>query len=329
MSDIPQIERLIRILQILSSGRRITTKELVRRFDNEIPLRTIQRDLISLQQSGIPIDSNKTVANENEWFLVSRYKSFIPIPLNTHEYLAAHILKANLRVFRNTSFKHEVDSLIRKIDQLVPDDLFLEAEKGKFSEFFESYSTGDFDYSPYNQIIENLVSAISEKRNCLVTYDNPQENISKTYRVEPEKLVYYNGALYALVYFRHYESYILLAVQRILKLKVFDEMYVRDHVFDHEEFWKGRFGLFPGERKKVKLKFDKSITYHIDGRMWHESQNIKYDKKKNLILTLEVALSPELITWIMGWHEYITVVEPEELILIIKEKAQIILDNYK
>ena len=112
MSDLSQIQRLIRILQILSSGRKITTKELLRRFEDDVSLRTIQRDLLTLSEAGIPVINEKTKANENAWMLISRFRSFIPMPLEINEFLAAHILKANLKIFQKTPFEDEIKSLI-------------------------------------------------------------------------------------------------------------------------------------------------------------------------------------------------------------------------
>jgi len=100
MGEFSQIQRLLRILQILSSGRKVTTTELLHRFDGRVSLRTLQRDLLALSEAGIPLISEKTMANENAWTLMSRFRSFIPMPLETNEYLAAHILKANLKIFQ-------------------------------------------------------------------------------------------------------------------------------------------------------------------------------------------------------------------------------------
>ena len=94
MGEFSQIQRLLRILQILSSGRKVTTTELLRRFQGGVSLRTLQRDLLALSEAGIPLVSEKTMANENAWSLMSQFRSFIQLPLETNEYLAAHILKA-------------------------------------------------------------------------------------------------------------------------------------------------------------------------------------------------------------------------------------------
>ena len=66
-----------------------------------------------------------------------------------NEYLAAHILKANLKVFRNVPFDNEVQSLIKKIEQLVPEEVFLESKRTAAEDVFESYAAGMFDYTPF------------------------------------------------------------------------------------------------------------------------------------------------------------------------------------
>ena len=322
MSDLSQIQRLIRILQILSSGRKVTTKELRQRFDDDVSLRTIQRDLLALSDAGIPLISEKTKANENVWFLMSRFRSFIPLPLETNEYLAAHVLKANLKVFEKTPFEEEIKSLLRKIDQIVPEDVFLETESDGAENLFENYSAGLFDYSPHGETINNIIFAIVHRTECLVTYHNPYEQKEKTFHIEPEKMVYYSGGLYVIVYMRYYKSFIMLAIQRIRKLELLDKSFPKDHPFDSNEFWKGKFGLFPGEQVEVKLRFNKDIRHHIEGRTWHPSQSVEIDKRGNLIITKKVGITPELISWILGWRMFVKVLEPEELVEEIKRNVE-------
>lgn len=132
-------------------------------------------------------------------------------------------------------------------------------------------------------------------------------------------MVYYNGGLYVIVYVRYYQSFIMLAIQRIQKLETLDESFPQDHPFDAETFWKGKFGLFSGEQVAVQLRFDRSDRHHIEGRTWHASQSVNEDEKKNLILTLKVGITPELISWILSWGVYVKVLKPQTLIGEIKQ----------
>ena len=158
MGEYSQIQRLIRILQIMSAGRKVTTKEIAHRFNGAVSLRTLQRDMLALSEAGIPVVSEKVQANENVWYLMSHFRSFIPIPLEMNEYLAAHILKANLKVFRNVPFDNEVQSLIKKIEQLVPEEVFLESKRTAAEDVFESYAAGMFDYTPFGSVISDLIT---------------------------------------------------------------------------------------------------------------------------------------------------------------------------
>lgn len=246
--------------------------------------------------------------------MMSHFRAFIPIALGTNEYLAAHILKANLKVFQKTPFEKEIQSLIDKIDQIVPEDVFLEIEKAGAENLFENYSAGIFDYSPFGTIINDLISAALNHTKCLVTYFNPIEGKNKTFYIEPEKMVYYDGGLYVIVYVRRFKQYVLLAIQRIRDLKLLSEQFPKDHMFNENDFWLGRFGLFPGDQVQVELQFSKDIRHHIEGRQWHSSQEMRDDKDGNLSLTMKVGITPELITWIMGWHRYVKVLQPRELI---------------
>ena len=115
------------------------------------------------------------------------------------------------------------------------------------------------------------------------------------------------------MYVRYYKSFIFLAIQRIQKLTLLDKQFPLDHVLDEKEFWKGKFGLFSGDLVSVRLQFDKSIRHHIEGRIWHSSQSFEDDKESNLILNMEVGITPELLSWILGWREYVKVLQPDDL----------------
>ena len=328
MSELSQIQRMIKILQILSIGRKVTTKELRRRFDETVSLRTLQRDMLALSDSGVPLVNEKLTANENTWYLMDHFKQFIPIPLEMNEYLAMEMLKANLSILKNTSIEDDVEKLTKKIEQILPDELFLQATTGKFSNLLTNYSIGQYDYSGKNDIINKLIEAITKRRKCLVTYDSANTQKENKFYIEPEKLLSYHSGLYLIFYVRTQNEFWLLAVHRILDLEVFDDVFPNDHPFNEEEFVKNRFGLFSGKPEKIKLKFDKSIRHYIEHNHWHATQKFSNDKKGNLILEMETAVTPELISWILGWNMNVQVMKPKGLIEEIRKNLVETLAKY-
>ncbi len=322
MSEYTQIERILRIIQILSSGTCLTTASLVRRFDERVPIRTLQRDLNKIASSGIPVRSRKTRSNENEWYLDSDFRSFIPQTLGLNEYLAAHMLKENLKIFRNTEFSDEIDSLLEKIEQIVPEDVFLETEESDPENLFENYTAGLFDYSGYDETISQIINGILHQRKCLVSYYSVYEDVTKNFYVEPRRMVYFRGGLYVIIYIRRFEKFRMLAIQRIKHFEVLDEGHPDKPNFDPALFWKNKFGLFSADPHHVNIEFSASARMHIEGRHWHPSQTFSEGKKGSLILGMDVGLSPELTSWIFSWNEYAIVLEPPELIDRISQKIK-------
>jgi len=329
MSEIPQIERILRIIQILSAGTRITTAALVKRFDGQVSLRTLQRDLNKISTSGIPVRSRKTKSNENEWYLDSNFRSFIPQTLGLNEYLAAYMLKENLKIFRNTEFSDEVDSLLSKIEQIVPEEIFLETEDSDPEHLLENYTAGLFDYSGYDEIITRIIDGILQKRKCLVSYFSVYEDVTKNFYVEPRRMVYFRGGLYVIVFIRRFEKFRMLAIQRIKHFDVLEERFADEPIFDPSLFWKNRFGIFEADTCHVKIEFASSARMHIEGRHWHPSQSFSEGSKGSLILEMDVGLSPELVSWIFSWNEYAIVLEPPELIEKITQKINKLKTTYQ
>jgi predicted DNA-binding transcriptional regulator YafY len=328
MSDFRQIERILKIISIFSSGHRLTTAALSKRFDNLVSLRTLQRDLNRIVEAGIPIRSKKTRANENEWFLDHHFRTFIPQTLGLNEYLAAHMLKENLKVFRNTEFSDEIDSLLEKIEQIVPEDVFLETEDVAPEDLYENYTSGLFDYSGYDELITDIINAIMQKQKCFVSYYNAYQGETKNFYIEPRRIVYFKGGLYVVVYIRRFEKFRLLAIQRIKKFKQLDEIHPEEPHFDPELYWKKKFGLFSADAQVVRIAFSADVRMHIEGRHWHASQAFSEGKDDALILQLQVGLSPELVSWIFSWNEYAEVLEPSELKDMMAEKVNLLKKIY-
>ena len=164
MSEYSQVGRMIRILQLLSTRHSLTTTDLLEYFNHSISRRTLQRDILALSDSGVPVVNEKLTANENAWYLMDHFKQFIPIPLEMNEYLALEMLKANLSIFKDTGIETDIEKLSRKIEQILPDDLFLKTPTEEFSNLLTNYSMGQYDYSGKNKIIGQLIEAITENR---------------------------------------------------------------------------------------------------------------------------------------------------------------------
>ena len=129
-------------------------------------------------------------------------------------------------------------------------------------------------------------------------------------------IVFHKGALYVVAKVLPHDSFILMAVQRITKVRPTETRFVRDRSFNLEAFKKHRFGIFGHptlKPQKVVLRFTPDIADLIAERIWHPTQKVKRNQDGSLTLTMEVVISEELMGWIASWRGYVKVVGPAKL----------------
>ena len=317
MAGIKQIERIIRILQRLSLGREVTINRLYDYFDRKVPKRTLQRDLVEISAANIPLMTRKGQGKELVWYLDSSFLRFVPATIGSQELLASFFLERLASVAKGTDLETDIKSLLDKSKQLVSPELFATLDEPDFAQgLFAATFTGYIDYSPHSQTIEAIISAAKECRKCRIVYKPTWKKEESILESEPYLLLYHKGALYAVVYSQGKGTYLFLPIQRIRRITLLDDTFIRDPKFSLESLRKGRFGIFGYEGmkpEKVVLKFSKDISEVVAERVWHPSQKLKRHRDGSLTMELKVVISDELRSWVAGWLEYVTVSSPPSL----------------
>ena len=71
------------------------------------------------------------------------------------------------------------------------------------------------------------------------------------------------------------------------------------------------------------MQFRGKASYLVAERPWHHTQQLAPgpDTEWNLEMTMKVALTPELVKWLMGYDQEFRVMEPADLKAIIDRKV--------
>jgi len=109
-----RIDRLTAIILLLQGGKR-TAGEIARRF--EVSRRTVFRDIEALCEMGIPIVTEAGVHGGYE--LMPDY-SLAPLQLTTRETLLLRLALSSVSQLADTPFKQERESLLAKMQALIP-----------------------------------------------------------------------------------------------------------------------------------------------------------------------------------------------------------------
>ncbi len=326
MAELTAVQRVIRILELLSMGRNLTTSDLRKEFDHKVTLRTIQRDMITIQQAGIPLNCEKNHKKENVWSFPREYRHMILPSIQKSELISLYILKAYLKEFRGTKIEDNLFSVIDKLEDMAPGEVYLDLDTTGDLLWDQDY--GAYDYSELDDLINQVINAIVKKNWLRITYQG-RDNNAKTYLIFPYRLFSYHGSIYIAAYTPQYQTTISLVMQRIKSLRIEENISDMVPPFNMEDYRNRRFGVFGGPVEKIHLRIDPRYTIYFRNRFWHPSQEVKMQNDGSMMLSMEVPLSPELITWILGWHTAIKVIKPESLIKMIKQRLTETLKIYQ
>jgi len=72
----------------------------------------------------------------------------------------------------------------------------------------------------------------------------------------------------------------------------------------------------------VCIEFGGKIAAFVSERRWHPSQRVVSKEHGRLLVELEVALTPELVQWVLGFGSHAKVLTPTKLATQVLEEAE-------
>ena len=184
-----------------------------------------------------------------------------------------------------------------------------------------------------------------ESDNCLQSIDSLHEAIGKNSKirfryfdwgVDRKKHFrpgYYTASPYALLW--DDENYYLIAnserhglthyrvdkMEEILLLNSPRDFTNEAREFDPAAYSKEVFGMFRGERKQVKLRFENSLAGVVIDRFGKDIMLIP-DGNTHFVLTVTVSVSPNFLGWIAGFGGRASVLFPESAVAEYRKLCQ-------
>ncbi len=98
--------------------------------------------------------------------------------------------------------------------------------------------------------------------------------------------------------------------------------------FDLANYSNSIFGMYGGEKKSVKIRFDNSLAGVIIDRFGKDIIMVPHGQN-HFTINLDVAVSPQFFAWIFGFGSLAKVLSPQSVVDEISLKLKEINDNYK
>lgn len=200
----PRLARLTAIITQLQGGKIVTARQLANRF--EVSIRTIYRDIRTLEQSGIPIYTEEGKG----YSLVSGYR--LPPVMFTEQEANALITAASLLSSNSdVSLAESYQRAITKIRAVLP-----EAAKARASLLDERLFSrrSERDTAPNTTLLMPLQLALTQRMVVRISYTNEAGNLSQR-SIEPFALYTTKGNWILLAYCRLRKAFRAFRLDRI------------------------------------------------------------------------------------------------------------------
>ncbi|MBO0937412.1 YafY family transcriptional regulator [Fibrella sp. HMF5335] len=184
-----RLDRLTAILIHLQTKRVVRAQELADRFG--ISLRTVYRDVRSLEEAGVPIGAEAGVG----YFLENYH---LPPVMFTNAEASALVFGAKLVAqYADASVQTGFDSALYKIKSVLKG-----SEKEHLDELDSQLTVirPAADTAPTDQLLNTLQAAIVGRKRLQLTYQVPDSDAETKREVDPIGLVHYGGSWHLIAY---------------------------------------------------------------------------------------------------------------------------------
>lgn len=214
-----RLERISAILVKLQTGRKITAREIAAQFD--ISLRTVYRDIETLEEAGIPLFGNPGIG----YSIVEGYR-LPPLVFTTEE--ATAFLTAGKFIHKMTDSRNSFhfDTGLDKIRAVMryTEKEYLEAIENNIAVVGHYKSSIDMPADSTRQILQS----IRERKTLQIAYTDKEGKTSER-TVEPVGCLYNNPNWHLIAWCHHSQSYRNFRIDRIISLAITEKPFTRSH----------------------------------------------------------------------------------------------------
>ncbi len=308
-----RFDRVISILILLQSRKVVKAQQISERFD--VSLRTVYRDIRTLEEAGVPICGEAGVGysiaegyrlppvifDESEAFALTAGEKFIA---NIVDEATAKAYASALAKIRAVLESANLEGVERLDDSIV------------FRSHPKTYTT---------KHLSEIFGAISGRWVMRIQYRKPDSMEAEWRDLEPMGCYFDYNNWYLIAWCRLRKDYRTFKVNRIeaLKLRAEHFEYTHPSLTEYiERESKSKKAL------KVEVRFPKSMYEYIENDRFNFGLVQEVDEGESVKMTFLVPDYHLIARWLLMYTKYVEVVNPEALKTLMKELAEDLLKHY-
>ena len=311
-----EVIRQWRILREVEAAHGITIRQMAELTG--VTTRTIRRDLDALQEAGFAL-YDELYDGQKRWKLDTRpFKRLDDTGFTLGELSALYFSRTLMECLAGTPFQEDLGNAFQKLEG---------ALGPRMREFLDRLPAAiqakptpgpSRDEADQRKTSGRLLDAALHQQRLAMLYHSFSSRREKTYRIDPYRLVYAQGALYLFAYVQEYQQMRTFAVDRIRHVTPIEETFEIVEGLGEAAF-PNSIGIHEGSPEHVEIDFTPDTAPYIQERVWHPSQSVASLADGSVRLSLDVCTDAALRSWILGFGPAARVQTPEHLVSAIAD----------
>ncbi|PKD17206.1 DNA-binding protein [Salegentibacter salinarum] len=302
-----RFDRIVAILIQLQSKRIVKAQELADRF--EVSLRTIYRDIRTLEASGVPIYSEAGVG----YSIVDGYR-LPPVMFTSKEAQSFVAAEKLMQKFTDKTLGSHYESAMFKLKSVLrgsEKDMVSAIE----SKVFINPSEELFNEN-VPDALEILFESIAEKHQVFLLYHSQDSEIPTERKIEPVGIFHENRHWYVTGFCHLRKDYRLFRTDRIQKITRTETLFQQEHPpLDH--FLKNHTST---HNTKIRILVAKEVVKYIKSeRNYYGFISEKICGNQVEMTFMSRDLEDGFPRWYLMFGDYAKILEPEGLKIRVKE----------
>ncbi len=317
----PPLERMLRIHQALAAGGYPNCRVLARQL--EVAGKTIQRDLDFMRDRlGLPLAYD---AGRHGFFYTAPVADFPSLKITHGEVAALLLAQKALEQYRGTPFEKPLASAFHKLSQALGGEMELAWHDLEKAVSFRSAGGGIADL----KVFDLLARAVLQGEEVEFEYGKLGSAGPELRRVQPYHLGCIENQWYLFAFDLKREAVRTFALPRITGAVPTGHNFQRPKGFSVAKMLASSFTVYEGTPQRVRVVFAATAACLVRERLWHRSQRVRELGGGKISLEMEVALSPDLTAWLLGWGDQAEVISPAALRREVAEAASAVAALYR
>lgn len=337
-TETPKVERIVLILLhlIRNRTRRFTAADIHRWLNQDEPvsLRNVQRDLKKLAETrGSHIETTREKGRVY-FFIEPDMRGKLVLPVERNSLLALFMLKRLQPLFApGAATLREITETLDELGSESGDELFedLDQRLEQHTHILGEQTLLSVDDS----LLDALLTAVMTRRRLRITYRRAIDSEPAEHVLCPVKFVQSNNELYMVaVYEPHHATNYYFKVCRVVEAHLTGEPFTlsEKQIGRIERRLHTSFGLLDRQddhARKVVLLFPGWFGTILSEKRFHPSQKTRTDRSGNTVCTFQAPVGDDLVSWVLGWGDLVTVKQPKALRDRVREVARGLVERHR